>query len=116
MFYLLGLLGGVVLFGLDSIYFLYAIPKIEKGGNRKGYLSLGGIIWFFGLLFLVYLPYINYCVNVIFHDESTFNGFEWLIAPFFAGAQFFWVIKFYRKQKDYQKTNPIERPIKRPWF
>jgi hypothetical protein len=116
VFYLLGLLGGVVLVLLDSIYFLFAIPKIEKGWNRKGYLALGAAIWFSAILFLFFIPYVDYCVQVIFQDESVFYRFQQFLIPFWGVAQIYWVIKFYRKQKDYQKNNPIERPIKRSWF
>ncbi|HTC22641.1 MAG TPA: hypothetical protein VK859_17425 [bacterium] len=74
MFYLLGLLGGMVMIFLDSVYFKFALPKLENFKN--GELAVGAIIWYCGIIIFAYFPYTDYCVHTVLNSNETL-GSSW---------------------------------------
>jgi hypothetical protein len=115
-FIALSIVGGLLMIPLDSIYFLFAYPKLEK--YQGGYLVAGAIWWFGGIIALVCIPLSTFCVHSILNlnDNDTVHLLSFIWILFLIPTRIYWVIKMRKKQKEIDKTKPPVEPGKIRWF
>ena len=99
----LSLVEGGVISGLLSIYYIFALSNLEK--YKGGIFALGGIFYWLGVIYFIYIPLSKYCVSSILRSQSNDSLGNFflisLIPPIV--VTFYWVFKVSKKQKEIRK-------------
>jgi hypothetical protein len=97
LFILCVLACGILTSIIDSAFFIFAIPRLEKYPN--GELNAVGVIWFILILVLILFPLSRYIVFDVLHyrDQQTFQKFISYWAVILIGVRVYWSIRFIKR-------------------